>query len=187
VRVKGYDHDFMTFRLGDRWSPPVTPGITGGTLSCSKSTAAITRVEPASTESSWKTQIRQVQCSTAGCRTDVVRMEHLVHKRPDFAPREGHIDAVALDGKLLVVWAAGERGGVRMRLAPANEIASAPDALIYDDMIKEGRVQPLSTLFDLKLFSREGFAVLLLATVTGVHALRIDEGGKISPLKVTKS
>ncbi len=162
----------------------VSPEMTGGTLSCSKSTAAITRVEPAA--SSFKTTFRQVRCTSAGCRTDAVQMEQLLHRRVEFAPKEGHANAVDLDGKLLIVWAAGERGGIRMRLAPAETISRAPDVILYDDLIKDGHVQPLSTLFDLKLFSREGFAVLLLGTVTGVHALRIESDGKVTPLVITK-
>jgi hypothetical protein len=186
VRVKGYDNDFMSFRLGGKWTAPVSPEMTGGTLSCSKSTAAVTRVEPAGPNETHKTSIRQVSCTSAGCRTAVVRMQQLLHNRLEFAPRDNHVDAVDLDGKLLVVWAAGERGGVRMRLAPAESIAAAPDAILYDDAIKDGRVQGLSTFFDLKVFSREGFAVLLLGTVTGVHALRIDGDGKVTPMTVSK-
>lgn len=186
VRVKGYDNDFMSFRLDGRWTKPVSPEITGGSLSCSKSSAAIIRVEPAGLDNTWKTDIRQALCTSAGCRTDVVRMEKLLHQRFEFGPKDNHVDAVALDGKLLVVWQAGDRGGVRMRLAPASEIANAPDLVIFDDMLKDGHAQQLSTLFDLKLLSREGFAVLLLGTVTGVHALRIEPDGKIAPMKITR-
>ena len=186
VRVKGYDNDFLTFRLGGKWTSPVSPEMTGGTLSCSKTMAAITRVEPAGSNSTHKTSIRQVHCTSAGCKTDVIRMQQLLHNRLEFAPRNNLVDAVDLDGKMLVVWAAGERGGVRMRLAPAEAIAQAPDVILYDDRMKDGKVGSLSTFFDLKLFSREGFAVLLLGTQTGVHALRVDPDGKVTPLKVVK-
>jgi hypothetical protein len=77
--------------------------------------------------------------------------------------------------------------GARPKQAPAEAISRAPDVILYDDLIKDGHVQPLSTLFDLELFSREGFAVLLLGTVTGVHALRIEANGKVTPLVITKS
>jgi hypothetical protein len=186
VRVKGYDNDFMSFRLGGKWSEPVSPELTGGTLSCSKATATVTRVEPASDAEAHRTSIRQAHCTSAGCKTEVVRMEQLLHHRLEFAPREGHVDGVDVDGKLLVVWAAGERGGVRMRLAPIEAIAAAPDVVLYDDLVKDGQVQSLSTLLDLKLFSREGFALLILSTVTGVHGLRIDADGKVTPLAVTR-
>jgi len=36
VRVKGDDNDFMSFLIEGRWSQPVSPDITGGTLSCAK-------------------------------------------------------------------------------------------------------------------------------------------------------
>jgi hypothetical protein len=186
VRVKGYDNDFLTFRLGGKWTSPVSPEMTGGTLSCSKTMAAITRVEPAGSNVTHKTSIRQVHCTSAGCKTDVIRMQQLLHNRLELAPRNNLVDAVDLDGKMLVVWAAGERGGVRMRLGPAEAIAQAPDVILYDDLVKDGKVGNLSTFFDLKLFSREGFAVLLLGTQTGVHALRIDPDGKATPLKVVK-
>jgi hypothetical protein len=52
--------------------------------------------------------------------------------------------------------------------------------------MKDGHAGKLSTFFDLKLLSREGFAVLLLSTVTGVHALRIEPGGKVTPMKVSR-
>lgn len=182
VRVKGYDNDFMSFFADGRWSQPVSPGLTGGVFSCAKDGAAVTRLEPAGAEKPWKTSISQIQCTSAGCRGGSVRMEQLLQGRLELAPKEDRIDAVALDGKLLVVWAAGDRGGVRMRLAPIEQIAAAPDVVVFDDLVKEGRVQSLSTLFELRLLSREGFAILLLNTVAGVHAVRIDPEGKVSPL-----
>lgn len=184
VRVKGYNNDFMSFRAGGRWSQPVSPELTGGTLSCGKAGAAITRVEPAGSDNPWKTTVSHVRCTSAGCQRAQARMEQMLPGGRELAPREGKVDAVDLDGKLLVVWAAGERGGVRMRLAPTDQIAAARDVVVYDDLVKEGRVQPLSTLFDLRLLSREGFAVLLLSTTAGVHAIRVEPDGKIAPLPV---
>ena len=184
VRVKGYDNDFMSFRVGGKWSQPVSPELTGGTLSCSKAGAAITRIEPAGSDNPWKTTISHVRCTSAGCQPAQAKVEQMLPGGRELAPREGKIDAAALGDKLLVVWAAGERGGVRMRLAPVEQMAAAKDVVIYDDLVKDGKVQPLSTLFDLRLFSREGFAVLLLSTTSGVHAIRVDPDGKIALVPV---
>ena len=112
-------------------------------------------------------------------------MEQILKDRLELAPREGHIDAVDLNGKVLVAWAAGERGGVRMRLAPADQITKVGDVIVLDDLVKDGQTQKLSALLGLRLFSREGFAVLVLSTVAGVHALRIDDGGKVTPVSIT--
>lgn len=182
VRVKGYDNDFMSFWSGGRWSQPVSPDLTGGTLSCDRAGAAITRIEPAGSDNPWKTSISHLRCNSAGCRRALVRMEQMLPGGRELAPREGRVDAADLGGKLLVVWAAGERGGVRMRLAPPEQIAAAKDVVLFDDLVKEGRVQPLSTLFELRVLSREGFAVVLLSTVAGVHAIRVEPDGKLTPL-----
>jgi len=184
VRVKGYRNDFMSFLIGGKWTPPVSPEITGGILSCHGSEAVVTRLETAGNDRAWKTSFTQVHCTSAGCRGDNVAIEKFLKGRYEFGPREAHVDAVDLDGKLLVVWAAGDRGGVRMRLARADQIERAEDQILFDDMVKDGQVGKLSTFFDLRLFSRDGFAILLMNTVAGIHALRIDAGGKVAPVTV---
>jgi hypothetical protein len=185
VRVKGYSNDFLTFRLGGKWTSPLSPGLSGGTLSCSKSQAAITRVD--SSTQAYSTSVRHVACTTAGCRQSTHVFKQLLGERyADLSPRDGHVDAVDLDGQVVLAWAAGERGGVRVRVAAPEALAKAPDQVVFDDLRKEGAMTNLSTFFDLKLVSREGFAVLLLSTVTGVHALRIEPNGKVSPMVVVR-
>ncbi len=185
VRVKGYDNDFMSFLVGGKWSPPMSPKVSDGLLSCHGTEAVVTRLYPGGLDKSWATKIAQSQCSTAGCRVHDVSLEKMLKGQYEFGPRDGKIDAVDIDGKLLVVWAAGERGGIRMRYAKAEEIERADDAILYDDLYKDGQVQKLSTLFDLRLFSRDGFAILLLSTVSGVYALRFDPTGGMAPVSVT--
>lgn len=184
VRVKGYTQDFMSFLADGTWSAPTSPGFGGGVLSCHGKGAAVTRVEVAGSDKPWKTGFTQAQCSSAGCSKTRVSLEKFLGGMLQFAPREHKVDAVDLDGKLLVVWAAGERGGVRMRLAPPGEIERAKDVIVFDDLVKQGQVDKLSTLFDLRLFSREGFAILLLSTVAGVHAIRVEADGSFAPVEL---
>ncbi|MEO7329882.1 MAG: hypothetical protein ABI193_14990 [Minicystis sp.] len=184
VRVKGYDNEFLSFLVNGHWSTPVLVPATGGTLSCRKADAAITGVYPSSQDSAWKTTVEQRRCTTAGCTDDEIRMEQLLSGQLEFSPKEGRAVAADLDGKMLIVWSAGERGGVRMRLAAVDQIVKAPDILLFDDLIKDGKVQNLSTLFDMRLFSREGYAILVLSTVSGVHAIRIEADGKFAPLMI---
>ncbi|TKD09933.1 hypothetical protein [Polyangium fumosum] len=185
VRVKGYDNDFMSFLVGGKWSPPMSPTVSDGVLSCHGTEAVVTRLYPGGPDKGWATKIAQSQCTTAGCRVHDITFDKILKGQYEFGPRERKVDAVDVDGKLLVVWAAGERGGVRMRYAKAEDIERADDAILYDDLYKDGQVQKLSTLFDLRLFSREGFAILLLSTVTGVYALRFDPAGAMTPVDVT--
>jgi len=185
VRVKGYDNDFMSFRINGQWSQPISPEITGGVLSCHGTEAVVTRLELSSPDQSTKTSITQCHCTSAGCRRSLVVMGKLMENRYELAPREGKVDAADLDGKLLVVWIAGERGGIRMRLAPPDQMTQAKDIVIYDDLIKEKKVGTLPTIFDLRVMSRDGFAIVLLNASSGVHALRVTPDGAVSTMKVT--
>ena len=184
VRVKGYDNEFVSFLVNGKWSTPVLVPATGGTLSCRKADAAITGVYPSGQDSAWKTTVEQRRCTTAGCTYDEIRMEQLLSGQLEFSPKESRAVAADLDGKMLVVWSAGDRGGVRMRLGAADQIAKAEDVIVFDDLVKDGKVQSLSTLFDMRIFSREGYAILVMSTVSGVHAVRITADGKFAPLAI---
>jgi hypothetical protein len=186
VRVKGYNNEFMSFLVGGKWSEPILVPSIGGTLSCRKAEAAITRVDVAGLDAPWKTSVVHRRCTSAGCNFEEnVRMEPLLNTMFDFAPREARvIGAADVEGKLLLVWAAGERGGVRMRLAPADQMMKAEDVILFDDLVKDGKVQKLSTLFDLRVLSREGFGIVVLSTVAGIHAVRVDPDGKTAPVAI---
>jgi hypothetical protein len=184
VRVKGYDNEFVSFLVGNRWSTPVLVPATGGTLSCRKADAAITGVYPSGVDSAWKTTVEQRRCTSAGCTYDELRMEQLLSGQLEFAPKDNRVVASDLDGKMLVVWSAGDRGGVRMRLGAADQIAKVDDVILFDDFVKDGKVQNLSTLFDMRIFSREGYALLVMSTVSGVHAVKITPDGAFAPLQI---
>jgi hypothetical protein len=94
------------------------------------------------------------------------------------------IAAVDLAGNLLVVWLAGEHGGLRMRLAPPDTFSRAEDAVVLDDHVADGKTCHDSTILGFRLYSREHFAVLLLSTIAGVHAFRIDPSGALTPWSV---
>ena len=60
--------------------------------------------------------------------------------------------------------------------------ATAPAAFakLSQDVL-EGKDVRASTILGFRLYSRERFAVLLLSTLAGVHAFRIDTEGKLKP------
>jgi hypothetical protein len=94
--------------------------------------------------------------------------------------------SVGLDGKLLAVWNAGMRGGLRMRLANPTEWDHAPDLVVFDDHVEGGRVVEESVLRDFCVYSHAGFALVLLSTSAGVHALRIAPDGAVRPWAVRR-
>jgi hypothetical protein len=183
VLVNGNVRDSVAFHVGDRWVEPLQLAGTGGLLTCRGTEATETRVDPLRGDALWKEQIRQDRCTAAGCQEKKVGVADLLHGLRELAPGDQKALAAAdLDGKLLVVWIAGSAGGVRMKLAPIEQIAAAPDTVLIDDMTRGGQVQRARQLNDIRLFVRPGYAVLLVGTAVGVHALRIDPSGKATPI-----
>jgi hypothetical protein len=171
----GRSPSFFTFLAGGRWSKPVSAEATSGTFSCRQSEAVFT--------TDWG--MVQARCTAAGCQDQSADRDSLHHKIDAFAPRDKFFDTVELDGKILVVWAGGTLGGLRMRLAPITQIEQTKDTVIFDDRVQEGAIKDLSTMFEMRLYSRDRFAYLLLSTVAGVHAIRIDADGTFGPAKIS--
>jgi hypothetical protein len=180
VRVRGTGHDSLTFRVAEKFSQPVQ-APTWGTLGCHASTATLVKAGFAT----GGTRLYHAACTTAGCNASALKSDALDRNSIELRPQDQRdVQAVDLAGKLLVVWVAGERAGLRMRLAPADLFAREPDTLLFDDHVQSGKYVDTSTLLGFRLYSRERFAVLLLSSMAGVHAFRIDPDGKVTPFAV---
>jgi hypothetical protein len=68
-----------------------------------------------------------------------------------------------------------------MRMGEPDKFAHADNVLILDDRVSDGKPSSESTLLGFRLYSREHFAVLLLSTMAGLHAFRIQPNGTIEP------
>lgn len=131
----------------------------------------------------FKGGIAQSRCTVSGCAERTIDINKMTGDTNDVLPREKRdVRAVDLGGKLLIVWRAGDRGGLRMRLAPADQIASASDTVIFEDHLRDGSYRVESTLVDFQLVPAPGGVLLLLGTVEGVYAHLVDASGKLTPL-----
>jgi hypothetical protein len=175
--------EFVSFFIGGKWTKPVRVAGIGGTLSCRKSEATITRVVVEDQESPLKTSITAHRCTPASCESESVTLEQMLKGELGLAPT-GVVSATAFDGKLLVVWAAGSRGGLRMRLAPPGRMTETQDVILFDDLLKDGAVQKAGSMLDVRLYSFERYAAVVMSTSAGVQALRIEPDGKVAPMAV---
>lgn len=183
VRVRGDSHDFLTFLVADKWTKPVKTSGIGGELSCRRVEAWLTRFESPPGAGMLESSIVAERCTPAACKSNQVTLEDIFKGTLGLAPVAPPMVA-QLDGKILVVWTGGERGGLRMRLAALDELGKATDKILFDDLVQDGQVLKTSTLAETKLIAREKFAVLLLRTSEGLHALQIDSDGGVQTLKV---
>ncbi|MBX3206903.1 MAG: hypothetical protein KF764_17665 [Labilithrix sp.] len=165
---------------GDRWSALVPAG--DGAFGCSGKEAFLLdqRVRAGGTGA-----ISLERCTAAGCQRQGIDLDEVFEHNVELLPKIAPL-ALPLDGKLLLVWRAGQRGGLRMRLAPIEQIASTEDVVLFDDRIQGGQVAERSTLLEIRGWSREGRAVILVATTSGVWALGIAGDGKVTPIETTR-
>lgn len=178
VRVANGPDEYLSFNTAGRWTKPVQLAKAGGTLSCHKSEAAIVRVDKG--ETLMASAITHNRCTPAQCQTKTLTVREMLSGETMLGPSV-LFDAIDVDGKLLAAWAAGARGGVRVRLGAPGQIAKANDIIVFDDLKKGNAVQSQSSLVDMRLFGADTFAVLILNTTAGVYALRITADGTVSP------
>lgn len=182
VRVRSDKGDQISFFASGRWTAPFTASTQGGTLTCHGLEAFSTVVEHSSETDKDFPTITQAKCNMAGCTTTTVSLRRMLAGAAEIAPLDAsNVAAVDDGGKLLVVWNSGMVGGLRMRIAPADQIAEAPDVILANPReMKDGAMN--SPVTQLRALSANGFAIVFLNTTGGVRALRVDSNGKVSPL-----
>jgi hypothetical protein len=123
------------------------------------------------------------ECTVSECKEHLVDIDKVLASNDDLTPRESkNVRAIDVGGKLLFVWSAGDRGGVRMRIGAPDQLATAPETILLDDHIRDGVYRDESTLVGLELLPFGKSAVLLLGTVEGVYAFLVSADGKVAPL-----
>jgi hypothetical protein len=183
LRAKGWDDTFLYFKR-DTWSAAVAAHGQHGLLTCGDNTATITKT--------WGDRVGAQrfrggavvsECTVSECKEHIVDIDKVLASNDDLTPRSRQsIRAIDVSGKLLFVWSAGDRGGVRMRLGAPDQLATAPETILLDDHIRDGVYREESTLVGFELLPFGKSAVLLLGTVEGVYAFMVDADGKPTPL-----
>ena len=183
LRAKGRNDTFLYFKR-DTWSAAIAAHGQHGVLTCGDNTATITKT--------WGDRVGAqrfrggavvTECTVSGCKEHIVDIDKVLGSNDDLTPREKKdLRAIDVGGKLLVVWSAGDRGGVRMRVSAPKQLATAPETILLDDHIRDDTFRDESTLVGLELLPFGKNAVLLLGTIEGVYAFLVDAEGKLSAL-----
>lgn len=183
VRVKGWNEQYTAFYQDGKWTPPVPTEGTHGTLTCNNGTAVITKLTINARGDVFWPDVLQNRCNPAECQSYRLTFKDMLRDVQELAPVDKrHVTAAELDGKLMVLWGAGERGGLRMRVAPIEMIHKADDVIVYDDLVDQGQLRDASTLLETRLISGSDYAILFLSTSEGVFAQHVDGDGKLTPM-----
>jgi hypothetical protein len=89
-----------------------------------------------------------------------------------------------LDGVVATVSRAADRGGVRLRVAPARELATTSSQTLFDDLVETDAVQTTRWVSDFELLPIGATAVLVVVTPKGDWLARVDRAGNVKPIDV---
>jgi hypothetical protein len=170
--------------LDGKWSAPLDVYLRGGAM-CDAGGFGSAGLAHGSEAEPWSGSVTHTRCTTKGCETKSSSMKDLLTGGLELAPRARLADAVPLGDDLVVAWVAGERGGVRARVGAADKLAQADDIVVFDDLIKEGKLREKSIVTDIGVLPGQGFAIVVIATEAGVFATAIKKGGEVGGIAVS--
>jgi len=173
--------EYLSFFTKGSWTAPLKLSRYGAALHCHAGQAVLLQVEGGTGEASLDATLSRQQCSPTECRVTTLATRELYVGEVGLASSTP-IALGNVDGKALVAWQSGQRGGLRMRLGALDKLAGVPDVIVFDDLVQHGKVVDGSTILDLRMLSAERFAVLLVVTPAGLRGLRVGGDGKALPV-----
>lgn len=183
IRVKGESAEYFSFFAGGKWTQPVEADGMGGDLVCRGNEALVTGADILTEK---KGDVFRTRCDVTSCKTDVVQLGDLFAHNDDMWPASVNaIYAADVAGKVAVVWQSS-LGGVRMRVAPADQLVHAEDVVVFDDRMQDGVLKPESTLLEMGFLTQGEATLLFLRTVPGVFVFRVGEDGTVAPVTIQR-
>ncbi len=162
LHITGSPVDQLAFKVGEEWSKPldVDWAVHAGELTCRGREATL--VSQVGSHG-----IALQRCRPEGCAP---------HKTGSLPPFK-NVVAADFAGKILMVWRTDD--GAFMRFGPLEELETSASTMLYDGHIAEGKVSANDSLLEVGLWVRPSFAVILVSTTSGVHALRVAPDGSV--------
>lgn len=182
VRVHAVKADYVTVQAKGKWGAPaaIPPAVRGATLTCRNGEAMLVKVTHQDGSGPDHPMIDVARCKPGACEVlGHVSLFELVHGDPGALPLTKEASAaVAIDDKLLIVWASA-KGGVRARMAAVPELAAAKDTILSAEVDKQTGAP---TALDVSAMPAARFAVVLVRTTSGLASLKADASGSFAPL-----
>ncbi len=168
-----------------KWTAPLGVTVLRGDIMCDAGGFGTAVFKPGSDAEPWDGSVSHARCTSAGCKSGRAAVKEMLSGGLELAPRNKLADAAPLGDDVVFVWAAGERGGVRARVGAVDKLSAANDIVVFDDLVKEGKLREKSIVTDLGILPGNGFATVVIATEIGVFAVRIKKDGTLEPVSVT--
>ena len=132
----------------------------------------------------WPGVIHLARCEGGKCQKRIVSRETFDLNDPELrASDPERFRPTRIGDSILAVWRAGTRGGLRMRVAPIDRLATTRDVVVFDDLVSDGVMQVIqgaSTLEAFRVYGGTHVARIFLVTSRGTWTLDVDEKGAFS-------
>lgn len=139
--------------------------------------------ESAMTNRDWPGVIHVAKCHDGKCQKRIVSRETFDLNDPELrASTPERFQAARVGGSILAVWRGGTRGGLRMRVAPLDRLATTRDIVVFDDLVRERVLHGTSTLEAFRIYGGAREARVFLITSTGTWIVTVDEKGAFALL-----
>lgn len=129
----------------------------------------------------WPGVIHLAKCEGGKCQKRIVSRETFDLNDPELRASDvERFRPARVGGSIFAVWRAGTRGGLRMRIAPTERLATTRDVVVYDDLVSGGLVMNVpgsTTLESFRVYGGTRAGLILLITPRGTFAVDVDESG----------
>ncbi|MBI5534133.1 MAG: hypothetical protein HY898_15530 [Deltaproteobacteria bacterium] len=177
----------LALAAAGEWST-LRPVANGHSLSCHRHGATVTGFVQDGAVQVVQTSCTQASCATRRFPLATAMREHVPAQLEGsllFAPRMERsplhtVQVADLDGKLLLVWSHGETGGLRMRLAPIEEMEHAQDVVLFDPAEEHG----VGQTHVVQLIQHGATALVLFESWLKSRAFVVDSSGKATGVGV---
>ncbi|MEM1031571.1 MAG: hypothetical protein AAGN82_14570 [Myxococcota bacterium] len=190
-------HAQLFFRTAQGWLPPVPVHVRArrAGFTCQGATATISWIwgaeeTPIGVVTPWDTEppavrgryhVERLRCRPSGCRPErtTIALER-------FNARSRYV-AGDLGASTAVMWRSPQ-GDIRMKVAPLEQLPTAPEVPLFDDVEHDGFGWDLERD---PIFGRSGTMVVLASRqsddslATETYAVVVDARGKVHPVEVT--
>ncbi len=181
VRARVGERSYVSTWDGKAWTAPVPVDVGAAVFSCGAKGASLTRTLPSRDDSRLGAKLVHHACTEKSCAPSSADFGKLLVGEPGLAP-EGLVEAVGLGDQVMLLWRAGQRGGLRLRLAAMSKLPEADDRVLLDDLRDGGNILAQSGISDLRVLPGDRFAALLISTARGLSVATVDADGKMRPL-----
>jgi len=171
----------------DEGATPKGTEIIDESIACEDGAASMTTVLRRLEEGRETYEVRRARCTREGCVASRVALADLFRGRDEAElatppeAKETAALAVSIGEELVIVWRTSA-AGLRARIATPDRITSATDIVVYDEASQD--VNNAGRIHAMRLFGREGAALLLLHAVSGIKAIRIGKDSTTRAIRI---